>query len=79
MDAWVLMMAGTWARRRCLRIVRLCVMVIADLEAGESSRCQLDEMLVPNPSNLVVKVVLILRKPELALLADDIKDLHTFR
>lgn len=40
------------------------------------SRGQLDEVLVPYPSDQVVSIILILREPELALLANDIEDLE---
>lgn len=41
-----------------------------------ASRGQLDEVLVPYPSDQVVSIILILREPELALLANDIEDLE---
>lgn len=45
----------------------------------EGSGCQLDKMLVPNPADQVGGVVLILCKPKLAFLADDIEDLEHVR
>ena len=45
-------------------------------EGKEVSGGQLDEVLVPYPANQVVRVILILREPELTLFADDIEDLR---
>lgn len=45
------------------------------MEEGESSGGQLDKVLVPYPSDQVIRVILILRQPELALFANDIEDL----
>ena len=40
------------------------------------SGSQLDKVLVPDPSNQIVGVVLIFGKPELAFLANDVEDLE---
>ena len=48
---------------------------IDSVEKGEVSGGQLDEVLVPYPADQVVRIILILREPELALFADDIEDL----
>ena len=45
------------------------------MEEGAASGGQLDKMLVPYPADQVVRVILILRQPELALFANDIEDL----
>ena len=45
------------------------------VEEGEASGGQLDKVLVPYPSDHVIRVILILRQPELALFANDIEDL----
>jgi hypothetical protein len=36
-------------------------------------------VFAPDPADLVGRIVLVLRKPELAFLADDIEDLSTVR
>lgn len=55
---------------------RTCERVIGHVPCCGASRGQLDEVLVPYPADQVVSVILILRKPELALLANDIEDLE---
>ena len=46
------------------------------LVAVEDSGGQFDKVLVPYPADHVVRVILILRQPELALFANDIEDLE---
>lgn len=46
-------------------------------EGKEASGGQLDEVLVPYPADQVVRVILVLREPELTLFADDIEDLRS--
>lgn len=43
---------------------------------GTCSRCQFGEMFVPDPADLVGRIVLVLRKPKFALCADDVEDLE---
>ena len=51
-------------------------MVIDGVKEGEASGGQFDEVLVPYPADQIIRVILILREPELALFADDIEDLR---
>ena len=44
-------------------------------DGGLASRSKLDKVLVPDPADQAVRVILVLRKPELALFANDIEDL----
>lgn len=46
------------------------------MKEGEASGGKLDEVFVPYPADQVVRVILILCEPELALFADDIEDLR---
>ena len=50
-------------------------MAVDVAEGREASGGQLDEVLVPDPANQVVRIVLVLREPKLALFANDIEDL----
>ena len=50
-------------------------MPIHAVKGGEASGGQLDKVLVPYPADQVVRVILILREPELALFANDIENL----
>ena len=50
-------------------------MPVHGVEKGEASGGQLDEVLVPYPTDQVVRVILVLRQPELAFFANDIEDL----
>ncbi len=40
-----------------------------------ASRCQFDKVFVPDPADLVCRVILIFGEPELAVFANDIEDL----
>lgn len=46
------------------------------MKEGDASGGQLDEVLVPYPTDHVVRVILIFREPELAFFADDIEYLR---
>ena len=41
----------------------------------DGSRGQLDKMLVPYPANQIIRVVLVLCKPKLAFLTNDVENL----
>ena len=56
----------SWPYRASLRV---CVVVAASL------MCQLDEMLVPYPPDLITDIILILGQPELTFFANNIKNL----
>lgn len=43
---------------------------------GGCSRCEFGKVFGPDPADLVGGIVLILRQPEFALFADDVKDLE---
>jgi hypothetical protein len=45
-------------------------------EGNRVLRGQLDKMLVPDPADLVRRVILILGEPKFPFFANDVKDLH---
>ena len=52
------------------------ILVVVDgEEEGQASRSKLDKVLVPDPADQAVRVILVLCKPELALFANDIENL----
>ena len=52
-------------------------MDVRALNRTGGSRSQLCEMFVPDPADLICRVILIFGKPEFAFFADDVEDLST--
>ena len=49
--------------------------MVDGVEEGQASRSKLDKVLVPDPADQAIRVILVLCEPELALFANDIEDL----